>query len=282
YRSLRIVLRNDQKLHHLKEALPEAPPATATIVVHNAYARRVSEQQEVSCLMLAFHACKQGEGQSFSTYVLKMKAYLDQIAHLGYRMPLVLGVNVILTSLSKDYDQFVQNYNKHCMGKTIPKLHAMLKLAEKGIPKKALVILVVRQGQIQKPKPQAQCKGKNKGKAKTWTLEEELSSLFSRVEEEQSQHGWHVSLGHINKKRIAKMQHDGLLLSIDDKSFDVYVSCISGKMARKLFTHASERADDLLGLIHSDVCGPFRTTSRECANYYVTFTDDFSRLVMFT
>ncbi|GJX72987.1 putative RNA-directed DNA polymerase [Tanacetum coccineum] len=48
-------------------------------------------------------------------------------------------------------------------------------------------------------------------------------------------------------------------------------------MARKPFTHASERADDLLGIIHSDVCGPFRTTSREGANYYVTFTDDFSR-----
>ncbi|GJU83890.1 retrotransposon protein, putative, ty1-copia subclass [Tanacetum coccineum] len=48
-------------------------------------------------------------------------------------------------------------------------------------------------------------------------------------------------------------------------------------MARKPFTHASKRADDLLGIIHSDVCGPFRTTSREGANYCVTFTDDFSR-----
>ncbi|GJX43258.1 retrotransposon protein, putative, ty1-copia subclass [Tanacetum coccineum] len=37
-------------------------------------------------------------------------------------------------------------------------------------------------------------------------------------------------------------------------------------MARKPFTHASERADDLLGLIHSDVCGPFRTTSSEVEN----------------
>ncbi|GJS35694.1 retrotransposon protein, putative, ty1-copia subclass [Tanacetum coccineum] len=48
-------------------------------------------------------------------------------------------------------------------------------------------------------------------------------------------------------------------------------------MARKPFTHASERADDLLAIIHSDVCGPFRTTSREGANNYITFTDDFSR-----
>ncbi|GJR52343.1 retrotransposon protein, putative, ty1-copia subclass [Tanacetum coccineum] len=105
--------------------------------------------------------------------------------------------------------------------------------------------------------------------------EEELSSIFGRVEEEQSQCIWHIS--HINKKRIEKLHHDRLLELIDDESFDVCISCISGKMARKPFTHASERADDLLGIIHSDVCGPFRTTSRKGANYYITFTDDFNQ-----
>ncbi|GJV76707.1 zinc finger, CCHC-type containing protein [Tanacetum coccineum] len=178
YRNLRIFLRNKQKLHHLEEALPEALPATTTAAVRNAYTRRVAEQQEVACLMLqaeqelfetvkAFHACKQEEGQSVSTYELKMKAYLDQMERLGYPMPLFFGVNLILTSLSKDYDRFVQNYNMHGMGKTIPELHAILKLAEKGIPKKALVVLAIRQGQIQKPKPQARGKGKKKGKGKS-------------------------------------------------------------------------------------------------------------------
>ena len=52
YRNMRMVLKNEQKLHHLEEALPEAPPATATAAVHNAYTRRVAEQQEVACLML--------------------------------------------------------------------------------------------------------------------------------------------------------------------------------------------------------------------------------------
>ncbi|GKD50449.1 hypothetical protein Tco_1279425, partial [Tanacetum coccineum] len=52
YHNLRIVLRNEQKLLHLEEALPEAPPATATATVRNAYTRRVAEQQEVACLML--------------------------------------------------------------------------------------------------------------------------------------------------------------------------------------------------------------------------------------
>ncbi|GJX11005.1 retrotransposon protein, putative, ty1-copia subclass [Tanacetum coccineum] len=477
YHNLRIVLRNEQKLHHLEEALPEAPPATATVVVRNAYTRRVSEQQEVACFMLvnvtleiqknledrtafeilqelktmfqqqakqelfetikAFHACKQEEGQSISTYVLKMKAYFDQMEQLGYPMPLVLGVNLILTSLSKDYDQFMQNYNMHDMGKTIPELHAMLKLAEKSIPKKAPAFQDIWQGQIQKPKSQTRGKGKKRGKGKSklaydpkhkipplakkehyakdteciFTIElfsfpksnswiydtgcgtyicntiqglrgyrklnkgaldlyvgngnnvaiEAIGSfdlivpsgmilvldnchfspsitrgvislsclwdngfrhkfmdngaisvskdnvlyfnaiphdgifvidMHNHISNERSiytcsnkksKHNldstflWHCHLGHINKKRIEQLQHDGLLESIDDESFDVCVSCISSKMARKPFTYASERGDDLLGIIHSDVYGPFRTMSREGANYYVTWTDDFSR-----
>ncbi|GKA58503.1 retrotransposon protein, putative, ty1-copia subclass [Tanacetum coccineum] len=88
---------------------------------------------------------------------------------------------------------------------------------------------------------------------------------------------WHYLLGHISKKRIEKLQHDGLRKSTDHDSFDKCISCLSGKMARKPFPHQVERAKDLLGLIHTDVCGLFRTVSRQGASYFVTFTEDFSR-----
>ncbi|GJR84638.1 retrotransposon protein, putative, ty1-copia subclass [Tanacetum coccineum] len=87
---------------------------------------------------------------------------------------------------------------------------------------------------------------------------------------------WHCRLGHISKKRIEKLQHDGLLNSIDIESLGKCDSCLSGKMARKPYSHQMERAKDLLGLIHTDVCGPFRIVSRQGASYFVTFTDDFS------
>nr|GEW40190.1 hypothetical protein [Tanacetum cinerariifolium] len=61
---------------------------------------------------------------------------------------------------------------------------------------------------------------------------------------------WHCRLGHISKKRIEKLQHDGLLNSTDNQSFKKCVSCMSGKMAQKPYTHQVERAKDLLGLIH--------------------------------
>nr|GEX56534.1 hypothetical protein [Tanacetum cinerariifolium] len=61
------------------------------------------------------------------------------------------------------------------------------------------------------------------------------------------------------------------------KAFEKCVPCMCGKMARKPYTHQVERAKDLLGLIHTDVCGPFKIMSRQGANYFVTFADDFSR-----
>nr|GEW85514.1 hypothetical protein [Tanacetum cinerariifolium] len=87
---------------------------------------------------------------------------------------------------------------------------------------------------------------------------------------------WHCRFGHTSKKRMEKLQHDGLLDSINIKSFEKCVSCMSGKMARKLYSHQVERATDLLGLIHTDVYGPFKIMSRHGAYYFVTFTDNFS------
>ncbi|GJZ54683.1 retrotransposon protein, putative, ty1-copia subclass [Tanacetum coccineum] len=88
---------------------------------------------------------------------------------------------------------------------------------------------------------------------------------------------WHCRLAHINKKRIKQLQQDGLLKSTDDESFDQCESCLSGKMTKKPFPHSNERAKDLLGIIHTDVCGLLRHVSRQGASYFITFTDDYSR-----
>nr|GEU45033.1 hypothetical protein [Tanacetum cinerariifolium] len=56
---------------------------------------------------------------------------------------------------------------------------------------------------------------------------------------------WHCRLAHISKKRIEKLQQDELLKSTDDESFDQCVSCLSGKMTRKSFSHRPERATDV-------------------------------------
>ncbi|GKB30474.1 retrotransposon protein, putative, ty1-copia subclass [Tanacetum coccineum] len=49
------------------------------------------------------------------------------------------------------------------------------------------------------------------------------------------------------------------------------------KITRKSFPHRPERATDLLGIIHTDVCGPLRHVSNQGASYFITFTYDYSR-----
>ncbi|GKA83547.1 zinc finger, CCHC-type containing protein, partial [Tanacetum coccineum] len=211
FQNLRIVLRSEGKLVHLEQPLAPLPYPVVSQAARDAYDALLDAQNEVACLMFgsmspelqkalenyraydmiqelktmfeeqakqelfetvkAFHACKQEEGQSVSSYLLKMKSYLDTLERLGYAMPKELGVSLILNSLNKDYDQFVQNYNMHGLGKTLAELHAMLKLYEKGIPNKAETptMLEIQEGRIQKDKkkkkPQG-AKGKGKGKSK--------------------------------------------------------------------------------------------------------------------
>ena len=48
-------------------------------------------------------------------------------------------------------------------------------------------------------------------------------------------------------------------------------------MTKAHFTDVSERAKNILVLIHTNVCGPFRTMTKSDERYFITFTDDYSR-----
>ncbi|GJU08558.1 retrotransposon protein, putative, ty1-copia subclass [Tanacetum coccineum] len=280
-------------------------------------------EQELLQTVREFHAWKHEEGQYVSSYVLMMKSYIDNLERLDQPVSQNLAVSLILVSLNKDYDSFVQNYNMHGMGKTVNELHVMLKLHEDTLPKKDVnhALHAIRAGRVQKnqknkphkaakwvktpPPPKKDNPAKDAifhhcGEIGHWRrnypmyltelmkkkkLSQGASTLGSQKAETRRYSLyvgkqsllWHCRLGHISKKRIEKLQHDGLLNSIDIESLGKCVSCLSGKMARKPYSHQVERAKDLLGLIHTDVCGPFRIVSRQGASYFVTFTDDFSR-----
>jgi hypothetical protein len=88
---------------------------------------------------------------------------------------------------------------------------------------------------------------------------------------------WHCHLGHINEKRIEKLHKDGLLISFDFESFDTCESCLLGKMTKTPFTSQSKRANDLLGLVYTDVCEPISSIAKGDFQYFITFTNDFSR-----
>ena len=62
---------------------------------------------------------------------------------------------------------------------------------------------------------------------------------------------------------MKKLHEDGLLSSFDFESYETCETCLLGKITKTPFTGFTERASDLLELIHTDVCGPMSSTARE-------------------
>ncbi|KAK8555198.1 hypothetical protein V6N12_009351 [Hibiscus sabdariffa] len=104
-----------------------------------------------------------------------------------------------------------------------------------------------------------------------------INTKRSKTNDSNQTYLWHCRLGHISERRISNLHKDGLLDPFVFEKMDVCESCLLGKMTKAPFNGKGERASDLLGLIHSDVCGPMNTQARGGFHYFITFTDDFSR-----
>ena len=486
HRNLKIVLKAENKLYVLETPVPDEPINQQTVAYRN-YAKHFDDSMKVSCLMLAsmipelqrtmedkmsyemnehlLEMFKQNarherfevmrslittrmqEGTSVSAHVLKMKAYVDHLAHLESPFSDELAGDIILNSLPKSYDQFIMNYNMNGMEKTLAELHQMLKTAEVNIPSRTAQVLMIKEGHVKKSntkkkgnqgkgksvankKPQKDAKcfhcdeighwkrncakylaelkqakasgGESSGiyvieifsfSGKTWVfdtgcgfhicnalqglrkikklkqgdldvhvgngqrvvvkaigeyvlllpsgLELVLNNVYfipsvtRNIVSVSALHGqgfnyrfngefisayfndifyfdakpnngiyeieiqnnnilcnishkrnkldfndtymWHCRLGHISENRVKQLRTAGILDSKGSETFGKCESCLSGKLTKAHFSNVGERANDLLGLVHTDVCGPFRTMSRHGERYFVTFTDDFSR-----
>ena len=73
------------------------------------------------------------------------------------------------------------------------------------------------------------------------------------------------------------MVREGIFNDIDYESIKTCESCLLEKMTKLSFIGKGERAKEILGLIHTDVCGPMNTTAIEGFSYFITFTNDHSR-----
>ena len=97
-----------------------------------------------------------------------------------------------------------------------------------------------------------------------------------RLSNDTAMYMWHCRLGHIGIKRMKKLHSAGLSESLDFGSLDTCEPCLMGKMTRSPFNDFVERASELLGVIHTDVCGPMSVSTRNGYRYFVTFTNDLS------
>ena len=88
---------------------------------------------------------------------------------------------------------------------------------------------------------------------------------------------WHLRLGHINSSRIHGLVKSGILNSLIFEPIPVCESCLEGKMTKRPFKAKGNRATIQLELVHTDVCGPMSVQARGGYEYFITFTDDYSR-----
>ena len=87
---------------------------------------------------------------------------------------------------------------------------------------------------------------------------------------------WHCRLCHISERRMIELHKCGSLGSFVYESFDTCESCLLGKMTKLPFKGKGERANELLDLIHTDVCGPMSVHVKGGFVYFITFIDDYS------
>jgi hypothetical protein len=90
---------------------------------------------------------------------------------------------------------------------------------------------------------------------------------------------WHEIFGHLNYKYLHQLNKENMVEGLPTIKFtsDVCQGCILGKHPEKKFDKGKAQRDSShIGMIHSDITGPFLQPSIGKARYVFTFIDDFS------
>lgn len=93
---------------------------------------------------------------------------------------------------------------------------------------------------------------------------------------------WHCRYGHLNFKSLNLLRSKDMVKGIPviKTPGKVCENCLVSKQPRNSFSsHVPLRAKNLLGVVHSDVCGPFEVPSLGGNKYFVSFVDEFSRMM---
>ena len=103
------------------------------------------------------------------------------------------------------------------------------------------------------------------------------SNKQPRIDNVMDAYLWYCRLSYINKNRMNRLTQGGIIEVNDCELLPTYESCLLVKMTKSPFTEKDERASDILGLIHIDLCGSMNTSARDGYHYFITFTDDLFR-----
>ena len=91
---------------------------------------------------------------------------------------------------------------------------------------------------------------------------------------------WHMRYGHLNFKDLNLIHAKDIVTGLPQVRIPKSVCdhCMISKQTRASFSnYTPTRANDLLHVVYSDVCGPFEVLSLGGKRFFVSFVDEFSR-----
>lgn len=90
---------------------------------------------------------------------------------------------------------------------------------------------------------------------------------------------WHLRLGHISEKGLKELKKQGVFKNDKLGSLGLCEDCILRKASRLKFETAVHSTKEKLAYIHTDLWGPAQVTSLGSCSHFLSFIDDFSRMV---
>ena len=96
---------------------------------------------------------------------------------------------------------------------------------------------------------------------------------------------WHKRMGHVNYNSLGQMQKLNLVedMAKFEPNKEVCEVCLLGKLTRLPFpVNKAWRAQEKLQLVHTDICGPMKTSSLNGCKYFALFINDCTRFCWVT
>lgn len=96
---------------------------------------------------------------------------------------------------------------------------------------------------------------------------------------------WHKRFCHVNFNNLIKVSKSSIVRGLPKlvKPENVLCKdCQMGKMTFVSFKSKSFSIENILDLVHTDLCGPMRSKSYFGDNYFMIFIDDYSKMMWVT
>jgi hypothetical protein len=91
---------------------------------------------------------------------------------------------------------------------------------------------------------------------------------------------WHTRFGHLSFDALRNFARHGMVRNLREIVHDRELcdSCLAGKQRRRLFPKTTAyRAEELLELVHGDLCGPTTPATHGGRRYFLLLVNDCSR-----